>query len=169
MSKRFDPDELGLPTPQELSKAFAPFQELVNKAFGLRHAILDESGNVVPIEVYDENHDLIEAKLIEWAMFFEKNKQRYIQQDLFKDHLVSTVFLGLNHQNVPYGRPLWFETMTFKPAEEIEFFGSKKMMRPSLDFTRRTETRAEALEAHAEGVAWLKDYLHAKAKAPESL
>ena len=63
--------------------------------------ILDKDGNPVICE-----------DVMEWALWFEKGK-RIVQQDyLSKKHLVSTVFLGLDH-NFGEGEPLLYETMVF--------------------------------------------------------
>lgn len=49
--------------------------------------------------------------LIKWANWFEK-ADRNVAVDSFDDIMVSTVFLGLNHQ-FGNGPPLLFETMVF--------------------------------------------------------
>jgi hypothetical protein len=134
----------------EIRKAFEHFSHL-------NHAILDEAGEVVPIEVYDNKHQLIQSMLIQWAEWFETHDaQRRIGRDELDHHLVSTVFLGLNHQYVPGGRPLWFETIVFGPQESEPFPGSTDYYpRPSL-WSARCTTRAEALAQHQEGLTFLK-------------
>jgi hypothetical protein len=120
--------------------------------YGAFHWILNESGEVIP------------ASLMEWAMWFEKNPQRVIQQDYIEDHKVSTIFEGLD---IYYGlhdsrRPIVFETMIFGPPEQTVWFdGTKRMMRPSL-WQERDCTLKEALKRHQEGIEWLKDYLKSR-------
>lgn len=73
--------------------------------------------------------------VLEWAEKFEK-ENRILAQTYTKDgKLISTVFLGLDH-NFGAGNPLWFETMIF-PSDswgEID--------------CDRYETYDEALEGH---------------------
>jgi hypothetical protein len=110
------------------------------------HAILDESGNVIP------------ASLLEWATWFETNdKQRIIQQDYFLDDKfkVSTVFLGTNHNYFSSDKPLWFETMVFGPKKKKVLLGKMHEVRPDL-WMRRCETLAQAKAQHQEGINWLK-------------
>lgn len=51
----------------------------------------------------------------DWARDFEVGKDRIVKQDAVNFGLfyISTVWLGLNHQFSPTGRPLIFETMVF--------------------------------------------------------
>ncbi|HEX3445807.1 MAG TPA: hypothetical protein VHS80_13910 [Chthoniobacterales bacterium] len=108
---------------------------------GPRHAILDESGNVV------------ECDLITWAMWFEKSRQRIIEQDQIGDLWVSTIFIGLNHQ---YGRgpPLWFETMVFHEPEYEP--GLDRMIRPEAGYCERYTTIQEARAGHAAAIEWIR-------------
>jgi hypothetical protein len=161
MARRFDPDnpqgelppELAelLPTPDEL-------HEIVKKAFGPQHAVLDESGEPRP------------AALMEWANWFEHNyHQRVIVRTNIERerpgagpelYTVSTVFLGVNHQYLPNAKPLWFETMVFGPPylKFYEYLNKTDTVRDDL-WRRQTTTKTQAIETHAEGLAWLKNYL----------
>jgi hypothetical protein len=47
-----------------------------------------------------------------WAEWFEHSDARRIAHDRIEDVLVSTVFLGLDH-NFGRGRPILFETLVF--------------------------------------------------------
>lgn len=49
---------------------------------------------------------------VEWARFFEDFANRRVTESHHGDIMVSTVFLGLNHQ-YEHGPDLWFETMIF--------------------------------------------------------
>src|ERR1700757_772266 len=104
MARRFDPDGL----PPEFEKHLPSIEELASvfKGSGERHAVLDENGEAQP------------ASLLEWATWIENGRsQRMIERiDVLRElpglepdlYTVSTVFLGLNHQYVPGGKPLWF-------------------------------------------------------------
>jgi hypothetical protein len=97
---------------------------------------------------------LIPATLEEW-MRFMSSPQRVIEQEYFMDgrYKVSTVFMGLDHG---YGaKPLYFETLVFGPEEERQLFGAPISIRPEL-WGYRTETLAEAKEAHQDGIRWLQ-------------
>ncbi|KKN75895.1 hypothetical protein LCGC14_0376030 [marine sediment metagenome] len=63
--------------------------------------------------ILDENHQLIECDdLMKWANWFENAKRRVAKTTLANDVMVSTVFLGLDH-NFGKGTPILFETMIF--------------------------------------------------------
>ena len=55
---------------------------------------------------------VFEPDLMIWAEWFEKNSERIIQHNLINGILISTVFLGLDH-NYDAGPPLLWETMIF--------------------------------------------------------
>lgn len=75
--------------------------------------ILDDEGQ--PVKVHD---------LMTWARWLEKNqKRRIVKQTKLADDivLVSTVFLGLNHNHWGKGPPILFETMVFGMDQESEW------------------------------------------------
>jgi len=123
------------------------------------HAVLDESGNVMPISVYDEEGELIESMLIQWAAWFEKNKQRKIGYTEIDNYLVSTIFNGLNLNYGHFGPPKWFETMVFEPPHLQEWFDGETVWLRTSIWCQRTRNLKEAIAAHDEGVVWLKDHL----------
>jgi hypothetical protein len=51
--------------------------------------------------------------LLKWAMWME-SADRHVGAELIEPYWVSTVFLGLDHNYFPSGRPLLYETMIFK-------------------------------------------------------
>ena len=55
--------------------------------------------------------------LIGWARWFEK-ADRVVKKDTFGEVMVSTVFLGLNHNFDVTGPPLLWETMIFGGAHD---------------------------------------------------
>jgi hypothetical protein len=96
----------------------------------------------------NEDHSVRECDLCEWSEQFEQmslSKQRHIAEDLIDGKIVSTVWLGLNH-NYFGGVPLIFETMIF----ESEDSGSDI-------FCDRYSTWDEAVEGHKKAMQWVKD------------
>lgn len=62
--------------------------------------------------ILDSKHNLVEVDLLEWAAFFDDHANRVVAQDRpRKGVLVSTVFLGIDHNFGAYGPPIVFETM----------------------------------------------------------
>lgn len=61
----------------------------------------------------DENHKPYVVDTVEeWAKGFEISSRRVARTELRRNAMVSTVFLGLNH-NYFGGKPLLFESMVF--------------------------------------------------------
>jgi hypothetical protein len=50
---------------------------------------------------------------MDWAVKFQNQKTRKVARDLLRDILISTVFLGLDHNFIGEGPPVLFETMAF--------------------------------------------------------
>jgi len=62
-------------------------------------------------------HEPVEvATTLEWGRFMEQSELRIVAQDRVGRYLVSTVFLGMDH-NWGEGPPLFFETMVFTNTE----------------------------------------------------
>lgn len=91
--------------------------------------------------VLDENHEPVPATMMAWARFFEDRDKCRVARDEIDGVVISTVFLGLNHQWID-GPPLIFETMIFGGQHD--------------DWMQRTSTWAEAEETHAFAVAMVK-------------
>lgn len=81
-----------------------------------------------------EGREIIPVDCLTWAKWFERAKNRVIARDAFEDVLVSTVFLGLDHQWIPDLPPLLFETMIFGGRHD--------------QYQARYSTYDEALEGH---------------------
>ncbi len=70
----------------------------------------------------DKKHYILDGKtpvpvgLMEWAEWFGRN-DRSVAKDEFEGVVVSTVFLGLDHNFFGDGPPLLFETMVFTDIE----------------------------------------------------
>ncbi len=68
-----------------------------------RYYLLDEKGEPVA-----------ESDIHKWAQWFEKaNSVRVLEQTHVKESMVSTVFLGLDHNYSGSGHPILWETMVF--------------------------------------------------------
>ncbi len=67
--------------------------------------------------VLDANKQPQPAELMEWARWFETaGAERVVAKTEIGDAMVSTVFLGLDHQWALNGPPLIYETMVFGGA-----------------------------------------------------
>ncbi|SRR5216683_5278951 len=82
--------------------------------------------------------------LFEWGRWIEEHRdERIVKQDtLAGDVLVSTVFLGLDH-SFGRGKPVLFETMIFGLDDD--------------KYQRRYSTWGDALEGHAQALAFAKE------------
>jgi len=83
---------------------------------------------------------VIEPDLLKWAKWFE-TKERIIKQENVKGKMVSTVFLGIDHNFYNEGKPILFETMIFGDGQEYQ---------------ERCSTWEEAEEQHKKAVKSLK-------------
>lgn len=92
--------------------------------------------------------------LITWAMWFEK-ADRVVKQERIGGALVSTVFLGLNHQ---WGRgpPLLFETMIFGGRYE------------SGEYCDRCSTWEQAEAMHARAVNLVRETITTKSETNDA-
>lgn len=89
--------------------------------------IMDETGVVQPVPDWTT-----------WAKWFEE-ANRQVAHDMLPGPIrVSTVFLGVDHNFLPGGEPLIFETMIFGGAHD--------------QYQDRYSTREEALAGHAKAV-----------------
>lgn len=93
--------------------------------------------------ILNEDHSVRATEnLVEWSKFFSTPGSRTVKKEQIGEYLVSTVFLGTDH-NWGWGEePLLFETMIFKD---------------DLNYQRRCTTWEQALEMHKEAVAFVKD------------
>jgi hypothetical protein len=96
----------------------------------------------------------------QWGVGFEKSEKR-IARTKFPEAIVSTVFLGLDHnfdddENAP---PILFETMVFPIVDDIPQMGEI--------YGDRCSTYAEALRMHTEGMIWYM--VHSLVRPPESI
>ena len=104
--------------------------------------ILDDLGR--PMEVDD---------VLVWGAWFE-TATRIVEQTVVGDRLlVSTVFLGLNH-NYGTGAPILWETMVFKHNgwQGTDFDG---------DYQQRYSSREKAEQGHRRAIRWAEQQLEA--------
>lgn len=103
------------------------------------HAYLNEKNEVVPLEVFTEDHKVNTENMEIWGRHFAKSRRVNGTQlsVWFRPVNISTVFLGLNHSWCEH-KPLWFETM---------IFGGKFD-----EYQERYTTYDEAVEGHKKAV-----------------
>jgi len=92
------------------------------------HYILDGEGNPV-----------IENDSLKWAQWFAVADPTICLQSSVDGAVISTVFLGLDHNFHDHGPPVLFETMVFNGNHD--------------GYCRRYSTQQEAMDGHAEIVA----------------
>lgn len=97
----------------------------------------------------DENKNAIPCSVEEWSLQLrkmKKNNTKHVAQEMIGDILISTVWLGIDHQwinDAPH--PLIFETMVFERNDFHEIYCD------------RYSTWQEAEEGHQKAVQWVKD------------
>jgi hypothetical protein len=91
-----------------------------------------------------ENRQIIPCTLTEWATWDPEHAKRIIGRHETETHLVSTVFLGLDHGWIGL-RPVWFETMIFDKTQLGDVI-----------YEERYSTLDEAEQGHQAAIAWLK-------------
>lgn len=103
----------------------------MTRRHGLRLYVLDDDGEPMPVDDWQV-----------WAAFFEQSARRSVATTRVGSYLVSTVFLGIDHNFRGDGPPVLWETMVFHDGH-----GSR-----DLD-CRRYSSRQDALDGHAVTVA----------------
>lgn len=61
----------------------------------------------------DKHEPIPEPDFNKWALSFTDGKKRRVDETIFIDSHISTVFLGLDHNYFDDGDPVLFETMVF--------------------------------------------------------
>jgi len=74
---------------------------------GRRRSVLDNY-----VLAPDGRTPVIERDTLKWAAWFE-SADRIVRQDKIGDYVVSTVFLGIDHNWMRRGGPVLWETMVF--------------------------------------------------------
>jgi len=94
----------------------------------------------------DKDNNAVKCSLQEWADLYENTDgrdRRLVGHDHYDNKMISTVFLGLDH-NYFGGEPLIFETMIFDEAGEDGYM-------------ERYSTWVEAKEGHNRAIQWVKN------------
>lgn len=100
------------------------------------HWILDKNGNPMP------------ADLITWAKWIEnRSGDRIVKQENVGDLMVSTVFLGLDH-NFGDGPPILWETMVFGKEVTTKIMGKTLKSRETVEINRCSGNREQAEAMH---------------------
>lgn len=86
---------------------------------------------------------VVEPDLLTWAEWFEHADRKVAQTDV-GPYVVSTVFLGIDHQHLGKGPPILFETMVFIDGD-------------AEDIQQRCSTWLEAEAQHAEVVELVRN------------
>lgn len=86
-----------------------------------------------------------EPNVVKWGRFFEQIKQRRVGRTRIGEFLVSTVFLGMDHDWSCKGPPVLWETMVFKGNSSSD-----------LAMERCSGSREQAEDMHARMVKRVK-------------
>ena len=116
-----------------------------------------------------ENRQIVPCTLSEWAMWDPEHVKRIIGRHETETHLVSTVFLGLDHGWIGLDtRPIWFETMIFDKTQRHELELDGKLTGTwtigECMYEERYSTLEEAEQGHRAAIAWLNEELAKKAE-----
>jgi hypothetical protein len=131
MTRRFDPDQPGQP----------------------ENSIDELSSELVPaFDKFSEKFKQHFAKL---------EDKRIIGRHNTETHLVSTIFLGLDHAHFGDVRCFWFETMVFDKTQrhELELDGklTGQWTIGETIYEERYSTLDEAEQGHQAAIAWLEE------------
>lgn len=95
--------------------------------------------------ILDEDDRVQIVTLNEWARWMgEHCKERILERDEIEGYVVSTIFIGLDQQFLPDGRPLYWETMVLGGRLRDETYQA------------HYSTAKEARAGHAAAIEWLK-------------
>lgn len=76
---------------------------------------------VLGIPVYDKNGNLITSALV-WENLLKDQDYKRVGSDEVRGFWISTVWLGLDHNFIQGGPPLYFETMIFPKGSMSELY-----------------------------------------------
>jgi len=95
--------------------------------------------------------------IFEWGKWFENSwPQRQVDKTIVGNHVVSTVFLAIDHNYTGHGNPVLYETMVF-----TDYYGEFLEIEEEHEHcsTWRVSTKDEAVKVHKQVVdALLKAY-----------
>ena len=92
--------------------------------------------------------------LMDWAQHVEDREYATVAQHWIRGWMVSTVWLGLNHNFLGSGPPLIFETMVFPPGDEAGEHGTM-----SEEYCDRYPTEEAAQAGHDRALSWVREKL----------
>ncbi len=92
--------------------------------------------------------------LMEWARLHEDRDYMIVAQHWIRGWMVSTVWLGLNHNWIGSGPPVIFETMVFPPGDEAGEHGTM-----SEEYCERYSTEEAAQAGHDRALSWVREKL----------
>ena len=101
---------------------------------------------------YDRKSQPID--LMTWAAKVEDREYAVIAQHWIRGWMVSTVWMGLNHNFLRDGPPVIFETMVFPPGDESDDGGMH-----SESYQDRYATEEAAQAGHDQALAWVVEKL----------
>jgi hypothetical protein len=119
--------------------------------------ILDEQGNVVPIQLMDELGNPLIENMLKWSEWLQ-TAERHIGDNDFGDIRVSTVFLSSPHVSLHSDAPMLYETMVFADEVilqrllELSESDDRSIISKVLggvDIQIRYATKEEAIQGHA--------------------
>jgi hypothetical protein len=90
--------------------------------------------------------------MMAWARQHEDDDCRTVAQHWVRGWMVSTVWLGIDHNFTRQGPPVIFETMVFPPGDEAGGHGVW-----SGDYCERYSTEEAAQAGHDRALAWIVD------------
>ena len=126
-----------------------PFDPDIQSKYGPQYAKLVDD-KVIPLNV---------EEWCQWISEGDGQCGRRVDRYETDTHLVSTVFLGINHNWIRHVRPVWFETMVFDKATQgqpIELMGNIVGTNFGDEiYCERYTTFEEALRGHQTAIAWL--------------
>lgn len=97
--------------------------------------ILDKDKNPVQCDPQD---------IVRWGEWMVKSDNKIVAQTHIGDVMVSTVFLGIDHNWSFEGAPILFETMVFGGDKDLD------------SYQERYSTYKEAMEGHLEAILAVK-------------
>lgn len=69
--------------------------------------------------ILDSDHMASEARSpLHWAIWFGNYDRRIVGKESFGPYKISTVFLGFNHNPIPEGKLVLFETMIWEDGKD---------------------------------------------------
>jgi hypothetical protein len=104
------------------------------------------------VNYYDRNGHPIDLE--RWIQLFEDRGYKIVAQHWVRGWMISTVWLGLDHNFSAGGKPIIFETMVFPPGDESGEHGTS-----SEEYMERYSTEEAAQAGHDQALTWVRNRL----------